>query len=270
MSDREPKARTPDLLVEKLAAGELDSEEARLVRARLEAEEGGLARLAAITRSNDEVLQEYPAARMARDIEERARTTTLREPEQRRRSPLWIGAPLAAAAAALLLFVVVPTTPGTSVVDGVDGVRSKGLAPRLQVFLADDGGSRALVAGEEARAGDLLQLGYVAAGYAFGAIISLDGRGEVTLHLPESGEQAARLESRGLVKLPTAYELDDAPGFERFFFVTSSSSFPLAVVTEAARSLGRSNSARRSPLSLPEGLSQMSVVVEKDASGRGR
>jgi hypothetical protein len=70
-------------------------------------------------------------------------------------------------------------------------------------------------------AGDRLQLRYRAAGAAYGVIVSLDGRGHVTQHFPSARGASTALKSGGEVALDHSYELDDAPMFERFYFVTS-------------------------------------------------
>ena len=50
---------------------------------------------------------------------------------------------------------------------------------------------------------------------SYGAIISVDGRGAFTQHLPLKGEFAVPLVARDT--LDFAYELDDAPHWERFY-----------------------------------------------------
>ncbi len=50
---------------------------------------------------------------------------------------------------------------------------------------------------------------------------------------------APPLDPRGPVVLPSAYELDDAPGFERFFLVYSAKPFDVAAVDPAARALAQ-------------------------------
>ena len=50
--------------------------------------------------------------------------------------------------------------------------------------------------------------------------------GCVTRHLPAAGARAAPLSRARPVPLPEAYELDDAPGFERFFLVTADDAVP--------------------------------------------
>ena len=113
-------------------------------------------------------------------------------------------------------------------------------------------------------AGDLLPVGYVAAGAGYGVIVSVDGAGVVTRHLPVAATTAAPLQRGGRVSLGHAYELDDAPSHERFFLVVSSTTFEVDVVLRAARALG---TAKSGALQLPEGLEQTSFLVDK-AAGR--
>lgn len=140
----------------------------------------------------------------------------------------------------------------------------KGLAPRLEVHRSHGGGgAEELREGAVAREGDLLQLSYVAAGRRYGAVVSVDGRGIVTLHWPEEGGPAAPLAQAGAVPLPHAYLLDDAPAFERFFLVTGDNAFDSATVVEAARRLAAAGRARQDPLPLPAGLDQRALLLVK-------
>src|SRR5690606_33901846 len=107
-----------------------------------------------------------------------------------------------------------------------------------------------LVDGATAEEGDLVQLSYVSAGRRYGAIFSIDGTGELSLHLPLEGGEAVLLEAGPAVALSHAYELDDAPAFERFFFVVSDEPFRLEPILEAARSLPEGESR----LPLPRGF----------------
>ena len=75
---------------------------------------------------------------------------------------------------------------------------------------------------------------YQAAGRKYGVILSADGRGRVTLYLPGEGKQAARLITDPL-SLDFAYRLDDAPKWERFYFVASDAPFEVESVMVAAR-----------------------------------
>ena len=128
--------------------------------------------------------------------------------------------------------------------DGGEGIRLKGAQSRLVLFRQIERGAEAaerLREGALVRPGDVLQVSYIAAGASDGVILSIDGRGVLTQHFPppQAPSAATRLVQGGAIPLTSAYELDDAPAFERFFFVTSSGPTPLRVdlVTRAAEAL---------------------------------
>lgn len=147
-----------------------------------------------------------------------------------------------------------------------DPVRIKGLRPHLRLHRRGPSGViEELRDGDVARAGDLVQISYVAAGNRNGVVVSLDGRGHVTLHHPGRPDAAPTLEARGEHALDHAYELDDAQAFERFVLVTAGDE-PLsaAVVVAAARELAPGGSAaRHSPLPVPTRWRQSSILLQK-------
>lgn len=242
---------TPDWLLERLAAGDLPGEEASRLRDRLEAEPGGAERLEAIAASNREILAAHPTARVAAAIRHRA------EKQGRKRSlGLALGL-VAPAAAALALILIHPTS--TPIDRGTESIRLKGEQPHLLIHRKREGDPERLAAGAAARAHDLLQLSYVAAGDAYGVVISVDGNGTVTQHLPDAGATAAPLDPDGAVALPQSYELDDAPAFERFYLVTSDRPFPVDGILAAARALRPG----AEELPLPAGLHQTSFLLRK-------
>ncbi len=71
------------------------------------------------------------------------------------------------------------------------------------------------------------------------------------------------MQGDGEVPLGFAYELDDAPGFERFFFLTSSRPFALDVAQREARRLAERGDARTDKPRLPKGLSTSSFLLLK-------
>lgn len=91
-----------------------------------------------------------------------------------------------------------------------------------------DGAVERLHDGAWAEEGDLLQLAYTSSG-THGTILSLDGRGLVTRHLPSSphATHAAALTQGSLSVLDHGLQLDDAPGFERFYLVLDDAPFAL-------------------------------------------
>jgi len=294
--------RVPDWLLERFALGELPPDELAAVRRRLDAEEGGRERLAALERSNHEILGTYDAATIAASIRRRtdgAEALSLghqaesgvdpakgADPAPSRPWPSIVPAsraPVGAdggwwrklavgggfaipVAAAILLVAVLPqgelaTDP---VLSELEETRLKGLRPQLLVHRRGAEAPERLGDGSEVRAHELLQLSYVAAGEGYGVVLSLDGAGAVTLHHPLAGGLASPLQREGAVPLPNAYELDDAPGFERFILISSKEPFPVQEALDAARRLaGSPAAAAHDPLPLPGDREQTSLTLRK-------
>jgi hypothetical protein len=138
-----------------------------------------------------------------------------------------------AAAAVTLVIAALSIVPGLTRSDA-DGVRIKGAAATLTVYRQVETGSETLTDGAPAREGDLLRVAYRTAAPAYGVIVSIDGAGVVTRHHPVDGFQATRLRAGDATPLDSAYELDDAPRWERFFLITSEQAFEVAAVLQAA------------------------------------
>lgn len=250
---REP---IPDVLVELLLLGELDAEEADAVRSQLEAE--GDPRLAKLEASNAEIFEAYPPPRVVAELRGA-------DPVVVPLRPSWVVAAVIAAsvlAAVGLLWIVLPSEDATapervavhqSAAD--DGIRDKGT---MRLLVHREGESLPLEAGAVVRAGDVLQLSYAGASQ-FGVIVSLDGAGVATLHFPATEVESTRLGS-GLVRLDHAYELDDAPGFERFFLVSAPHPLDPSEVLERVRGL---NEPRTDTPNLPASWSLVSVLLAK-------
>ena len=259
MSARTPQI-TPDWLLERYALGELPPAQMSELESLLARDTALAARLAELATSNAAILAEHPAAEVARAVRARAAESG---PRTASRRGLWLLAPALAAIA--LLAVVLPTahdptqTPGA----GSDELRAKGLEPHLVAFRVHGHKAERLTPQAVLRRGDVVQLKVVAAGRRFGAVVSIDGRGGVTLHLPESASRSAAL-ADGELALPHAYELDDAPSFERFVFVTAARSFEVAEVARAAAAVARDADPEHAPLALPVDLEQHDLLVRKE------
>ena len=248
--------RISDLMLEQYHLGELPSAQQRIIREELSHDEILRGRLSAIEKSDGEICAAYPTERIVPLIRERA---WRRGGDGRRawRLPTLAWAMPAAAVAIILLSLplVLRTT---------DDTRLKGAAPHLLVFRKTAAGAEELRPGAVAHKGDVLQLSYVAGEARYGVIFSVDGRGTLTWHVPAGYSGGSRpappLEPKGPVVLPSAYELDDAPGFERFFFVYASAPFDVSEVERSARAPA---SGDRGTLTLPRGLGQFSLFVKK-------
>jgi hypothetical protein len=263
MSAREKK--TPDWLIERLALGELDDATAADVRRRLAAEGRDVdAELAAIKASNQQILAALPPETVAAAVRRRA------EARPTRRSSLMLALPLILGGAAALVMFARPatnTTGGTGTDDTPDVTRIKG-TQKLNIYRRVGQTSELLVPGSRVSRGDLLRLAYrTTDSTPYGAVLSIDGRGHVTVHWPEGdAKTAGTLAPDREVGLPSAYELDDAPAFERFFFVTSAAPFAMSTVTDAAQALAAQPAAARTQnLSLPAAFKQKSVMLDKSS-----
>ena len=118
--------------------------------------------------------------------------------------------------------------------------------------------------GSRAQTGDLLQLAYAAAGEAHGVICSIDGNSKVTLHFPDKKNDSTALLQRKKVLLANAYELDDAPGFERFFFITSDAEIDVQDILKRAKALANdSYRAKTDNIQLPHSFKQFSILIIK-------
>ena len=271
--------KVSDWMIERLAQGELDPATAQDVRARLAAELGGeaavAARLAALADDDRATLGRLPAALMVPKIRQRAHEGA-RQGARKVAAPgrrlMWLS-PIMAAAVALLLYVGTKGPhaggpAGSSLNPGGDleETNTKG-ATRLLAFRAPSlAGTKIeqLGTGAAVRPHDLLQLAYTAGEARFGVVVSVDASGGVTQHLPAAPGAAAALSSTGAVRLPSSYELDETPGFERFFLVTSAQPFSTGVVLAAAQALAKSPAAAQTQaLALPAELSQQSLFLKK-------
>ncbi len=221
--------------------------------------------LEAISASNREILEALPAGEVVREVERRRRVNAIKGRQRRRRFVLpALGALVASAALILLLprFAAAPEAPAHLQVGDPYATpgseRAKG-NERLLVQMKNQDGANELAKGSEVSAGDLLQLSYIAADQHYGVIFSVDGRNAITQHLPEAGNSAFKLERNGRTALPSSYELDDAPDFERFYFVTGPSPFDIGEILTSAQNLQQEAIA----LPLPGGLRQQIFAVRK-------
>ena len=256
------KQTVSDLLLEQYSLGELSADQERMVRAELERDESARQRLAAIAQSNREILADYPPERIVPAIKERL----LREGRtaRPRRLPALAWALSAAAMVVLVLSLVVMRDRVAP-----NETRLKGLTTHLNLFRRTAvGGAEELQAGAAAKRSDVLQISYTAGQAKYGVILSIDGRGAITWHVPAGYRGGSRtapaLDTHGQVVLSSAYELDDAPGFERFFMVYAAAPFEVADVDRAARALAaRPGDSERAVLGLPGGLGQYSLLLKK-------
>jgi hypothetical protein len=251
-----------DARLERYRLGELPDAERTALDERLPGDEALRDRLARLEQSDREIADRYPAPEMAAAIRRRAAALDA-EARAAARPPArsWL-APIALAATACLCAVVAVSL--WSRLPAREDTTIKGGEPSLVIHRRVGAGSEELRRGATARQGDALRIGYRAGGHTYGAIVSIDGRGNLTPHLPRTGDRSAALQPSGTVFLDFAYELDDAPRWEAFYFVASDTPFDLEPVRQAISRSAASGPASPAALRLPRGLAQSLFVVSKD------
>jgi hypothetical protein len=261
MSRRETQPTISDVRLERYRLGELLPEDQQAVAACLAADPALGERLAGLERSDRDIAAAYPAQEMAEAVRRRARESVQAPARRDGRRRAWL-VPASVVATCVCLMAVAgswllrPAREDTTMKGGGDA------SLVLHRRVAD--GSEELARGTLVRQGEQVRIGYRASGRAYGAILSIDGRGNLTQHLPSTGERAAGLQAAGTVFLDFAYELDDAPRWEVFYFVTADAPFELEPVRRAVRAAAASRDRSPGALALPRGLSQFLFPLTKD------
>lgn len=253
----------PDWLVERAALDEVPA----AAKHRLDAD--GTAeldrRVAALRDDNARELAGYPAGPAVAQIMTRVNATPRRSHALRNSI---FGIATAAVATLAVVHFQKPRPTEVAITDdddgGGDGVRAKGKA-RLVAFRQVGDQAEQLEQDAMCKQGDVIQLRYNAGGRHYGVIASVDGAGVVTLHYPlsEDAPPEATAVGAGTLALPHAYELDDAPRFERFFIITSQQPIDLAQSLAALHTLAVRDDSADAKLELPHGLHQASLRLRK-------
>lgn len=271
MSSQEKFDRIPDWRLERFLLGELDPGEMEIIRQEIEKDHSLKHRLQALRQSDREILERYPASMMDRRIREKLKKPGVPGAGFRTliRSKLW-PVPAIPALAVLILLAILPSLfppaiDETRDAGGDRAIRLKGTGAQLHLYRKTDSGSEGLENGSLARENDLILVQYQAAGRAYGVILSIDGRGTVSRHFPREGEKAGKLERQGPVSLDFAYELDDAPRWEIFYFITSDSPFEVDSVMRAVRGKAvEMTDSESGMLDLPDRFEQYLFTLRKE------
>ena len=172
------------------------------------------------------------------------------------------------AALALLLFfpsVIHHNETMRIATDQPESIRFKGDDAKLFIFRKGESAPEQLTKDSSAAEGDILQIAYTSR-RNYGAIFSIDGRGSVTLHFPEDENADTALTTKGTVFLPKSYQLDDAPEFEKFYFIASDTPVNTAQILAKARRIAPGkNSVRTLPIGIP-GTTEQTLLVAKRGS----
>ncbi|MBI4978441.1 MAG: DUF4384 domain-containing protein [Spirochaetes bacterium] len=125
------------------------------------------------------------------------------------------------AAAAVIIggFLLIPSLSRNQEIITRDATRIKG-ADALMVYRKITGGQELLAPNSRAAAGDIVQIAVQTVRSGHSVIFSVDGLGGVTLHYPATPDGDTAMPAGGYT-LPRSYRLDNAPGYEQFYFIRS-------------------------------------------------
>jgi len=251
----------PEFFLEQYALGELEGEKKELIDNSPDLQE----KIMQLHTSDDEILRKYPPGSFTtslekRSIEKKSRHKILQFAVKAR-------VPLVAAACLALFFATLPIMINRSqepVADTREMTRVKGMQPTLHIYRDNNGEPELLADQAIVKESDRLQISYISAGMMYGAIFSIDGRGTVTLHFPENETVTPALDSEGEIALPYSYELDDAPAYEQFIFVTSEIEFSVADLLTTVResTLEMDDAASVEPI-FPDNFEKTMIYLRK-------
>ena len=234
----------PDWKLERFLTGDLPEEEMREIR-ELEATDAMLAqRIKLLREDNKAILNKLPFEALAGKLADAVETANVVSTASRFRFLKFASAAVLVLAVALVALMTQRETvvTGGNVAGGdvaqarnaqntqvalaetPSDTRIKGLDARMEVWKKTEAGIVQLQDLDEVREGDEIQLRYAVPEKCYGLLFSMDGNGALTLHMGD-GAKAVELAPGKMNSLPFAYKLDDAPYFEKFFFVTSPKEF---------------------------------------------
>lgn len=243
-----------DIFLEKFLLHELDDEQMRKLQRQINEDPALKKRVEQLKESNREILSAYDPRQMAKAIHEKMndvsseQTQTRQAPKEKKADPasplstfkknwklfltaLTAASALSAASVAvhlawfstdtnrqIALNEIKQTTQGDIIL--------KGEKAKLYIYRKKDNAIELLFNNSPAYEGDLVQIGYYVEKSCYGAIFSIDGRKNITLHTSLE-TQAEKLQEGKKILLNSSYELDDAPLYEMFFLVASEKPFDI-------------------------------------------
>jgi len=222
----------PNWKLERYLLGELPEKEMAALKTLENKNIEFCSQLALLKNSNEELLAKYPAEKFAEKMR-LAQFKVIEPTKNRWLMPLCACAGLLLSATLLMNIFSNENTLEQNMVMNEDGTRVKGLKTGLEIWRKTADSVEKLSDLSEAKAGDLLQMRYIAAEKCYGVLLSVDGNKVLTIHLSGENGKAKELEAGRVISLENSYELDNAPKSETFYLFTSKNEFALAPVAEA-------------------------------------
>lgn len=209
-------------LLESIHTGELDKAE---YTGSLSAEELDK-KLADLAKDDETILATYPAANIWAAIEEKKKKAPKPQKKFIHQFSIRQWTMLAAAVFCVALILPINSINKNETILSSSGVRTKGsVGKNFNLYAQGENQILRLQDNAKVKEGDLIQISYRASGEMYGMILSVDGNGIITQHFPDSKSVSGKLLSGSEIFLDFSYQLDNAPLFEKFIFVTSPNLF---------------------------------------------
>lgn len=228
----------PDWKLERYLTGDLPDEEMRKIRNLEISDEVFAGRVRMFREDSRAILRKMPFETLSARLDMAPSQANGRGSAGSNIIKFAVAAALVLSVVTVALFSQKEITPsvaeqgaGTDVamlVDSGNDTRIKGMDARMEAWKKTDGGIAKLEDMSDAREGDEIQLRYSVPQKCYGLLFSMDGNGAITMHMGD-GDKAIALEPGKMVTLPYAYKLDNAPHFEKFFFLVSDTLFSIDV-----------------------------------------
>lgn len=223
-----------DLLLEKYIHNELDAEEKLLLKNYFKNNKNAQRRVDKLRDSDKKIINDYPVEKIIGGVEYRCQE----ENERKKRKLLKILAP-AVGLAAFTLIIINPGFIKTFIPDKItleNTIRFKG-GTKLYIYIKKGNQVIQLENYSTVRTGDVIQVAYLAGADNYGVIFSLDGDRNISLHYPYNINNSAKLEKDKKQYLTVSCELDTAPKYEQFYFITSKNKINVKTVMKKADQL---------------------------------
>lgn len=237
-----------------------------------------------LKKKNEEFFSKYPKNRFISDIRQKVDLRGLsgkiaiqRKPSQKKNRILYRFILIPSLSIIFVFFTIFLFNKNISIIDKIippeneitiannisqynnSFIREKGLRSHLLIFRKGDKKNERLKNLSYIKEGDIIQLCYLSS-KKYGVIFSVDGNGVITLHFPKTKGSSTLLTTNKNVALNFSYKLDDAPYFEKFFFITSNSVFDINAVLASAKKI---ENIKDNEMKLTNNLEQYSIVLLK-------
>ncbi len=253
------------IMLERYLLNELSSEDADRITETCKENEALCEYLEKIKQSNNQILSEYSVKRVTGSIKARLENSYKSRKTVNYFKPFAFSTVPVAIAVVLLVFVM-PDMIKTKQQSFFKYDRLKGTDAKISLYRKTKQGHERLSDAANVSKGDLIQIGYQSMGMRYGVILSIDGRGELTLHFPYKQDEIPLLKGQTEHFLKNSYELDDAPEFERFIFIYSENAISVPLVIKAAKEMSKTKNVVNAALELPENMKQVSIILKKRVS----